>query len=104
MVCATGSLVMIGAENQVLCFDPQKLTFIRAIEFDQTCTCLIKYTDELVAAFCGDCLYLIDVSTGDYKRCLTVPTNVKTATLASDGEMYFASGTILYKVLTPRCN
>jgi hypothetical protein len=59
---------------------------------------MIKISEDAVAAFCGNTLYVIEPNTGHIEEWSSVPAGVKTATVTEAGDLYFASGITLYRI------
>jgi hypothetical protein len=95
---AAGGRVFVRVNDALAVFDRDELAFAFSISLGQGCTCLLRYDDTTVYAFCETDLFRIDVAAGTAERVGTLPGAATSATVAPDGSVYFNThGTTLYR-------
>ena len=72
-------------------------SFERTIALDEPCNTLLAWGDA-VAVFCGKALWRVNPRNGEVARVCDLPGEVHTATISPTGELYFACGTMLYRL------
>lgn len=97
IACAAG-IVIVAVDEELRLFDPRTMAFTCSIPLGGRAQCMVSRPDGRVAVFRGGRLFECDPVARAVRELCTVPKEVHTATLASDGRLYFAEGTRLHVV------
>lgn len=96
-VAACAGRVVVALDQQLQVFDPAALVFERTIGLDAPCNMLLAWGDH-IAAFSGKALWRVNPLTGDCARVCELPGEVHAACLTPAGDLFFACGTMLYRL------
>lgn len=88
---------MLGMKLEFLSVIPWNLS--GSVKLKAPSTCIIKYNDDTAAVFSGKDLLFVKPETGESVCVLELPGTVKAAAIDHKGELYFAQGAQLYKVI-----
>lgn len=95
---AIGEKVFVGDGNNLKVFCPDKMSFTDNIPLDSPCGCIIGIDSDTLGLFLKDSFYLLNTVSMILTFVSKVPERVHTAITAPDGDIYFAAGTVLYKL------
>lgn len=98
-VLAVGGKVLARTGNQIRIFDPFIMAFVKIIELGEACNWMVANGDGAATLFGTEHMYELDVQTGQVEQVMALPGRVTTATRTPNGDLYFAKGTELYKVI-----
>ncbi|MFH1476002.1 MAG: hypothetical protein ABIH24_00710 [Verrucomicrobiota bacterium] len=99
-VAAAFGVVLVGAGEEIHIFDPESRRFTGVVKIGVHCYCLLPFGEGRFAAFCGKELFLVNPKTATAAKLCDLPgEDLTTATVTPQGELYFAAGSHLYKVV-----
>ncbi|MBU0714386.1 MAG: hypothetical protein KJ964_03385 [Verrucomicrobia bacterium] len=99
-VAAAFGTVLVGVGNEIHIFDPESRRFTGAVKVGVHCYCLLPFGEGHFVAFCGKELLLVNPKTATTTKLCDLPgEDLTTATVTPRGELYFAAGSHLYKVV-----
>jgi len=78
------------------------MTFSDGANLDSPCTYIVGIDNVTAGLFLKDAFYLLNTQTMNLKYISDLPGKVNAATSTPEGDVYFASGTVLYKINTPK--
>lgn len=99
IVLAIGMKVLVVSGLDIMIFDISSLEFIDTIHVGKLCSCMVAVSNTTVLVFSDGALFHIDIITRNIKHLIKLPGYVETATITSNGEVYFSHGTVLYKIV-----
>jgi len=99
IVAIVGNYGLVSVGNEVMVFNCGSMEFAASIKLNEPATCIVKYDDDTAAVFSGKDLFFVKPKTGRSNWALKLPSVVKTAAVSPNGDIYFASGSHLYKVV-----
>jgi DNA-binding beta-propeller fold protein YncE len=112
VVQAAGGRVFVSVEDKLQIFDPDKMEFTGSLDTGSRVSCMLKISDRSIIAFCLNAVYLIDAENGTLDLLAELPEYhgatafnddlpglISTATITPAGDIYFARGTVLYKLV-----
>lgn len=100
---SVGQRVLLQVDAKLAVFNPDIMAFERSIDVGEPCACVVSLgtggardcCDAVV--FGQSALWRVNVLTGAVTYLCDVPGAVTSATVTPDGDLYFASGTALYR-------
>jgi len=95
-VCTAGGRVFVVVDESVQIFDPSTMAWLQTIALTEACTTLLGLPTGDALIFGKEGLWHLDPLSADLTRVMDLPGVVKTAAIAPDGTIYFASGADLY--------
>lgn len=99
-VVVAGGHVVISAGKELILFEPNTQMFLDNISLDSGVTWMVTIPDQRVAVFTKEGLFMVDVAHRQVSHWSAIPETVQAACVTLESELYFASGTKLYRVDT----
>lgn len=97
VIAAAGS-VLIASGRDLLVYDTRQGEFQPDIQLERSISWMVKAGRERVAIFAGENLILLDMRDKSVTPIATLPGTVQAACVTPDLQLYFASGTTLYRL------
>ncbi|THF84488.1 NHL repeat-containing protein [Cohnella fermenti] len=94
-ILALGDRVLVSVGNDIMIFDPIRLSFVHEVPIGHSCHWLVETGERTAGAFGNNQYWEIDVSSGTGHFITEVPGEVR-ASVMQDGKLYFAVDTHLY--------
>jgi hypothetical protein len=97
-VAAVAGQVWVVVDAEIRIYHPDARTWEGTVTLDEPCQSLLVLPNEQLLLFCGKGAWLVEPRSGEKRRLAELPGPVTTATTATDGAIYFAHGTELYRL------
>lgn len=95
---AVGGRVLVGVDKTLKLFNPDRMAFEGAIEWENAPTFLLRLKDDTVAVFEGQKAWRLNPASGEKTLLAEIPGAAHAAACAPDSTIYFASGSHLYRL------
>jgi hypothetical protein len=94
-----GNYGVVAIDKEIKVFECNSMDFCSTIKLKDTCTCMVKTSENKVLVFCGAELFILDPANGENRLAGKLPGTVKTATVNGNGEIFFPVISQLYKMI-----
>jgi len=94
-----GDYGVVAINKELKVFECNSMEFCSTIKLKDTCTCMIKTSENKVLVFCGAELFILDPANGENRLAGKLPGTVKTAAVNGNGEIFFPVISQLYKLI-----
>ncbi|MBP1991466.1 hypothetical protein [Paenibacillus eucommiae] len=98
VLLACAGRVWMERDGQIHIFNPQTLSWENPIPLGESCTCMVQVNDATIALFGERYLYELHVEHRKAVQVGELPGDVGTAVVSPNDEMFFASGSWLYRL------